>query len=223
MAADVGAQPRVGPKPPGKPDIGRDVEQQAGRSARSAIGHFVARGGGAVVHGIGEAALGVDARGARDPMQAEPQRQAAVQAGSNRDAQIGDGAIARDFVGDRLLHPTQVDRVVDDDAERAIEIRREPTAHYDAARDRSGDHHRRETRPDERRLGGTGIDRTPRRAAREAGAHAPHVREHRIGQRREGVERRERATGGARAHALPFAGRSEPANTELGVLGGQTA
>jgi len=84
-----------------------------------------------------------------------------MQAGSNRDPQIGDGAIARDFVGDRLLHTAQVIVSWMTNQKRPVEIRREAAAHDDAAGDRSRDHHRRENVCRAARLRATGIDRAP--------------------------------------------------------------
>ncbi len=220
-AADVGTQPGVGAEPSRDPQVGRDIEQQARRAAHSAIGDFVARGGRAV-RGVGKGARGDDARRAREPMQPESQCKPVVQPGCDGDTQIGDGAVARDLISDRLLHAAQIDRVLDDHAEGAVEVGREAAAHNDAARDGPRDHHRREASPTQRRLQPTGIDGAPRRTARHARTHAPHVGQHGIRQRRKGVERRECATRGPRPHALPFAGCSQPSNTELGILGGES-
>src|SRR5256885_17143446 len=83
-------------------------------------------------------ARGDDTGGARDTMQAQSQREPPVQARTNRDPKVGDSAIARDLVGDRLLRPAQGDRVMDDDAERTVEIGGEAATHHDAGGHRSG-------------------------------------------------------------------------------------
>src|SRR5207249_11485860 len=61
-----------------------------------------------------------------------------------------------------------------------------------------------------------------RRAARRGRRELTDVGERRFHERRQWVERSERAPAGARPHRLPPTRRAEPANAELRILGGQT-
>ena len=154
-------------------------------------------------------------------MKAEPEREPAVQSGRGAESQVRDGPVARDLVCDRLLDPAQVDRVLDAHTKGAIEIGGKAAAHDDPRRDGSRDDERGKARRAQRSLGCAGrLERAPRRATGNTRAHPARIGERGIGERREGVERRERTACASGAHALPPARCAETLDAELGVLGG---
>src|SRR5213078_2963453 len=220
-AAEVRAKSRVGPSPAGQAQIPRHVEQQARRAALPGVRHLVANGGGAVVRAIGEGSGGHDSCGTGEQMEAQAERDAIMESGGGREPEVRYRAIARDLVRDRLLHAPQVDRVLEPYSKCAVEIGRKAATHHDATRHRPGDDERGKPCPPERGLrAARGLERPPRGPAGDTRAHAPRIRERRIG---EGRERIERAARGACPDTLPFAGRTQTLDTELRVLRDQVA
>src|SRR5204863_8964152 len=133
--ADTGTQPRIGTSPNGETQILRDVGQRAEGSAPPAIRDLIPRCRVAIRRRIIEAADRGDARRPGDEVNACTDREPAPQSRGCSKAEIGDRAVASQLVADRLRYAAQHDRVLRQDAERAIEIRRESAAQRDALGD----------------------------------------------------------------------------------------
>src|SRR2546427_2733880 len=158
-------------------------------------------------------------------MKAEPERQTSVQSSRGGESQVRDGPVAGDLVRDRLLDAPQVDRVLAPDPEGPVEIGGKTAAHHDPPRHGSRDDERGKARRAERRsLRGAGrLEGAPRRTTGDTRAHPSRIGERGIGERREGVERRERTTRAPGAYALPSARCAEALDAELGILSGHSA
>ena len=79
-------------------------------------------------------------------MKPDPDCEPAADATRRGDPQIGDGTVTLQSIRNRLRHAAQVDRIVSENPERAIEIGRKAAANDDSSHRGPNEHERRKAR-----------------------------------------------------------------------------
>ena len=148
-------------------------------------------------------------------------RDAARQPAGGGQAQVGDAAIAGELVRVALERAAQLRGVAQLHVPRLVEIGREPRRHRQAGCDPPRDVQQREACAAEARGGPAHIGLAVRGALHGGRRERRQIGEWSLGERRQRIERRERATGRAGTHRLVSPRRAEAAHPELGVLGGR--